>query len=165
MRLRIVSLIPGEIFQQSDLLQNPVVGVMIGILTTVLVQSSSTSSSIIVSMVSANCKLPFKKCILISESIYNENLGTKRRILIKISIVLSVLTVQVAIPIIMGANIGTSVTNTIVSLTQMGDRNEFRRAFAAATVHDMFNWLTVIILFIVEMTSSASRSITPTICY
>jgi sodium-dependent phosphate cotransporter len=46
----------GEIFQQSDLLQNPVVGVMIGILTTVLVQSSSTSSSIIVSMVSANCK-------------------------------------------------------------------------------------------------------------
>jgi sodium-dependent phosphate cotransporter len=41
----------------------------------------------------------------------------------------------VAIPIVMGANIGTSVTNTIVSLTQMGDRNEFRRAFAAATVH------------------------------
>jgi sodium-dependent phosphate cotransporter len=85
--------------------------------------------------------------------------------LIKISIVLSVLTVQVAIPIIMGANIGTSVTNTIVSLTQMGDRNEFRRAFAAATVHDMFNWLTVIILFIVEMTSSASRSITLTIIF
>ena len=47
----------------------------------------------------------------------------------------AVLTVRVAIPIIMGANIGTSVTNTIVSLTQMGDRNEFRRAFAAATVH------------------------------
>lgn len=36
----------------------------------------------------------------------------------------------------------------------MGDRNEFRRAFAAATVHDMFNWLTVIILFLVEMISS-----------
>ena len=57
--LIIVLMIPGEIFQQSDLLQNPVVGVMIGILTTVLVQSSSTSSSIIVSMVSANCKLFF----------------------------------------------------------------------------------------------------------
>ena len=49
--------------------------------------------------------------------------------------IFAVLTVRVAIPIIMGANIGTSVTNTIVSLTQMGDRNEFRRAFAAATVH------------------------------
>lgn len=65
-----------------------------------------------------------------------------------------VLTVRVAIPIIMGANIGTSVTNTIVSLTQMGDRNEFRRAFAAATVHDMFNWLSVIVLFPIEIITS-----------
>lgn len=56
-----------------------------------------------------------------------------------------------AIPIIMGANIGTSVTNTIVSFTQIGNKNEFRRAFAGATVHDMFNWLTVIVLFIVEI--------------
>ena len=65
-----------------------------------------------------------------------------------------VLTVRVAIPIVMGANIGTSVTNTIVSLTQMGDRNEFRRAFAAATVHDMFNWLSVIVLFPLEIITS-----------
>lgn len=57
----------------------------------------------------------------------------------------------------MGANIGTSVTNTIVSLTQMGDRNEFRRAFAAATVHDMFNWLSVIVLFPIEIISSESQ--------
>lgn len=62
-----------------------------------------------------------------------------------------------AIPIIMGANIGTSVTNTIVSFTQISDRNEFRRAFAAATVHDMFNWLTVITLFIIEVVGSESR--------
>lgn len=68
-----------------------------------------------------------------------------------------VLTVRVAIPIIMGANIGTSVTNTIVSLTQMGDRNEFRRAFAAATVHDMFNWLSVIILFPLEILTRKDR--------
>ena len=34
----------------------------------------------------------------------------------------------------MGANIGTSVTSTIVALGQSGNRNEFRRAFAAATV-------------------------------
>lgn len=39
----------------------------------------------------------------------------------------SVLTVRAAIPIIMGANIGTSITNTIVALMQAGDRNEFRR--------------------------------------
>ena len=35
--------------------------------------------------------------------------------------------VDTAIPMIMGANIGTSVTNTIVSFTQMNDRDEFRR--------------------------------------
>ena len=44
------------------------------------------------------------------------------------------LTVKQAIPLVMGANIGTSVTSTIVALGQVGDRNEFRRAFAAATV-------------------------------
>ena len=51
----------------------------------------------------------------------------------------------------MGANIGTSVTNTIVSMAQSGDRNEFRRAFAGATVHDMFNWLAVIVLLPLEV--------------
>lgn len=58
----------------------------------------------------------------------------------------------------MGANIGTSITNTIVSLTQVGDRNQFRRAFAGATVHDMFNWLTVIVLLIVEVTTGMQIS-------
>lgn len=38
-----------------------------------------------------------------------------------------VLEVGSAIPIIMGSNIGTSVTNTIVALMQAGDRNEFKR--------------------------------------
>ena len=54
---------------------------------------------------------------------------------------------------VMGANIGTSVTNTFVSLGQIGDRTNFRRAFAAATVHDMFNWLTVLVLLPLEMIS------------
>lgn len=50
----------------------------------------------------------------------------------------------------MGANIGTSITNTIVSLAQSADKHEFRRAFAGATVHDMFNWLCVIVLLPLE---------------
>uniref|UniRef100_A0A667G4Z4 Sodium-dependent phosphate transport protein 2B n=1 Tax=Lynx canadensis TaxID=61383 RepID=A0A667G4Z4_LYNCA len=62
----------------------------------------------------------------------------------------SLLTVRAAIPIIMGANIGTSVTNTIVALMQAGDRSEFRRAFAGATVHDFFNWLSVLVLLPLE---------------
>ena len=63
----------------------------------------------------------------------------------------TVLEVQVAIPIIMGANIGTSVTNTIVSIGQSGDKNQYRRAFGGATIHDMFNWLSVIVLLPLEL--------------
>uniref|UniRef100_A0A3Q0QVD2 Solute carrier family 34 member 2a n=1 Tax=Amphilophus citrinellus TaxID=61819 RepID=A0A3Q0QVD2_AMPCI len=63
------------------------------------------------------------------------------------------LTVQVAIPIIMGTNIGTSVTNTLVAMTQAGERNTFRRAFAGATVHDFFNWLSVLVLLPLEVAS------------
>lgn len=109
----------------NEYVKNPIVGLMIGILVTVLVQSSSTSTSIIVSMVSAG-----------------------------------ILQVHAAIPMIMGSNIGTSVTNTIVSLTQVGDRNEFRRAFAGATVHDMFNWLCVIVLLTVEISTGMLEAIT-----
>jgi sodium-dependent phosphate cotransporter len=58
----------------------------------------------------------------------------------------------------MGANIGTSVTNTIVALGQVAERDEFRRAFAGATVHDFFNWLTVLVLLPIEWISSESIS-------
>ena len=64
---------------------------------------------------------------------------------------LVVLKVKNAIYIIMGANIGTTVTNTLVSLGQVIDRDQFRRAFAAATVHDMFNFLTVLLFLPLEV--------------
>jgi len=111
----------GAFFAKTELLNNPVVGVTIGVLVTVLVQSSSTSTSIIVGLVATDVP------------------------------------VRTAIPLIMGCNIGTSVTNTIVSFGQVSNRDEFKRAFSAATVDDIFNWLTVIILVIVEaITSSIS---------
>jgi sodium-dependent phosphate cotransporter len=56
-----------------------------------------------------------------------------------------------AVPIIIGANIGTSVTNTIVAFTQISDRETFRRAFSAATVHDMFNWCAVLVFLPIEV--------------
>ena len=55
-----------------------------------------------------------------------------------------------AIPIIMGANIGTTVTSTIVSLGFISKKKEFRRAVAAGTYHDFFNILTTTILFPLE---------------
>lgn len=57
------------------------------------------------------------------------------------------LTISGAIPIVMGSNIGTSVTNIIVSLGSVTRRNEFQKAFSAAVIHDYFNILTVLILF------------------
>lgn len=61
------------------------------------------------------------------------------------------LPVPTAVPIIMGANIGTSVTNTLVSIGHVGDKAEFRRAFAAATVLDMFNLIAVALFLPLEI--------------
>ncbi|CAL8308452.1 unnamed protein product [Arctogadus glacialis] len=111
----------GGIFQDSQVLSNPVAGLVVGILVTVLVQSSSTSSSIIVSLVASG-----------------------------------MLEVGAAVPIVMGANIGTSVTNTIVAMMQAAERSQFQRAFAGATVHDCFNWLSVLVLLPLEVLTGAT---------
>jgi solute carrier family 34 (sodium-dependent phosphate cotransporter) len=63
-----------------------------------------------------------------------------------------------AIPMIMGANIGTTVTNTLVSLAHIARKQEFRRAFAAATCHDFFNYLSVVILLPLEMATGYMRT-------
>ena len=56
-----------------------------------------------------------------------------------------------AVPMVMGANIGTTVTNTIVSLGHMGRKQEFYRAFAVATCHDFFNFTAVAVFLPLEM--------------
>lgn len=61
------------------------------------------------------------------------------------------LPIATAIPMVMGANIGTTVTNTIVSLGHVRQDREFKRAFAAATVHDFFNILIVLIFLPLEI--------------
>ena len=95
---------------------NPFVGLFIGILATSMVQSSSTTTTLTVSLVAAGA-----------------------------------LDIAGAIPIIMGANIGTSVTNTIVSLGSVTRKEEFRRAMAGATVQDFFNILAVAVFFPLEL--------------
>ena len=63
------------------------------------------------------------------------------------------LPVAIAVPIIMGANIGTTITNTLVSLCHVKNTEEFQRAFAAATIHDFFNVISVIIFLPLEITT------------
>jgi sodium-dependent phosphate cotransporter len=98
---------------------NPLLGLFVGILATTLVQSSSTTTSLVVALVGSG-SMP----------------------------------IATAIPIVMGANIGTSVTNTLVSLGHIGRGREFERAFAASTVHDFFNILAVIALFPLQLATN-----------
>ena len=101
---------------------SPFIGLFIGILATGLFQSSSTTTSLVVGMVAGGT---FGDDPLIA--------------------------VSSAIPYIMGANIGTSITNTIVSIGHIGDKIEFKRAFSASIIHDFFNILSVSILFPLEL--------------
>jgi len=98
---------------------NPLLGLFVGILATTLVQSSSTTTSLVVALVGSG-SMP----------------------------------IDTAIPIVMGANIGTSVTNTLVSLGHVTRGQEFARAFAASTVHDFFNILAVIVLFPLQLATN-----------
>jgi sodium-dependent phosphate cotransporter len=107
--------------------QNPLLGLIIGMTATALIQSSSTVTSIIVAMVAGG------------------------------------LPVGIAIPMVMGANIGTSITNTIVSLGHITNKNEFQRAFSAATVHDFFNMLCVLIFLPLEIAFGFLEKISSTV--
>ena len=62
-----------------------------------------------------------------------------------------------AIPMVMGANIGTTVTATMVSLAHLGRREEFERAFPVAICHDVFNYLSVLVLLPLELTTGFLR--------
>jgi len=101
-----------ELFQFAT---NPFMGLVIGTVSTALIQSSSTVSSIIVGLVAGG------------------------------------LPVSIAVPMIMGANIGTTITNTIVSLGHVTNDDEFERAFAAATIHDFFNLWSVVVFLPLEI--------------
>ena len=97
---------------------NPFMALMVGILSTTLVQSSSATTATIVALVAA----PENPLPIVN-----------------------------AVPMIMGANIGTTVTNSIASLAHIGRSEEFKRAFAVATCHDFFNYLVVIVLLPLEL--------------
>jgi solute carrier family 34 (sodium-dependent phosphate cotransporter) len=96
--------------------ENPWVGLSVGVLGTVLIQSSTTTTAIAVTAVGSGA-----------------------------------LPIRGAIPIILGANVGTTVTTTLVALTFIGSRTEFRRALAASTIHDFYNLLALLIFFPIEL--------------
>ncbi|WP_200975562.1 Na/Pi symporter [Echinicola sp. 20G] len=60
------------------------------------------------------------------------------------------LSIMQAVPLVMGANIGTTITSTLVSFTYIMKKSEFRKAISAGVLHDLFNIFTVIILLPLE---------------
>jgi len=102
-----------QIFEATS---NPIVGLMIGILATATIQSSSTTTSLVVGLVGSGM-LPF----------------------------------AAAVPMVMGANIGTSVTNTIVSLGSITRSADFKRAFSGSILHDFFNLCAVIVILPLQL--------------
>ncbi|KUF99391.1 Calcium-transporting ATPase [Phytophthora nicotianae] len=61
------------------------------------------------------------------------------------------MTIRQGVYVVMGANIGTCVTCIMVAFGQVGDPIRFQRAMAAATVHDMYNIWSVIVMFPIEV--------------
>ncbi|MBN2240896.1 MAG: Na/Pi symporter [Dehalococcoidales bacterium] len=102
--------------QLISIYSNPFSGLFTGILVTSIVQSSSTTTSLIVGLAGSG-----------------------------------VLPIESAIPMVMGANMGTTITNVLVSLTFVTRKEDFRRAFTAATMHDFFNLFTIVLFLPLEL--------------
>ncbi len=113
-----------------DYAGNPIAGLFIGILATSIVQSSSTVTSTVVAMVIASTTK------ITGDAIPVMTVAEAARW---------------AAPIVMGANIGTSVTSIIVAMGFVHRRKEFGRAVAGSTVHDFFNVIVTLILFPIEI--------------
>ena len=64
-----------------------------------------------------------------------------------------VIGMQTGIYIMMGANVGRTVTSTIVAIGHSGNADELERSFAGATVDDMFNLMNATVHFFVEITT------------
>lgn len=106
----------GHFIRTSGFLQNPLIGLMVGVITTVVFQSSGAVTSVLVTIVGSG-----------------------------------VLNVRQSIPIIMGANLGTSVTNTVVSLIVYRRKSNFEVAMTAGIVHDMYNMMSVVFMLPIEL--------------
>jgi sodium-dependent phosphate cotransporter len=108
-----------------DLASNPAMGLLLGIMVTSIIQSSSTTTSLVVGLVAGG--------------VFGEE---------------PIQAARMAVPVIMGANIGTAVTSTLVSLGHIGNKREFQRAFQAGTVHDFFNLLAVCVWFPLQVATN-----------
>lgn len=105
----------GSILTHANL-HNPILGLMMGVFATAIIQSSSATTSLVVAMAASG-----------------------------------VITLKEGIPVIMGTNVGTSLTSTMVSLSNIKKADEYELGFSVAVVHDIFNWLTILFMLPLEI--------------
>ncbi len=108
----------GSGFSESLLhtIEDPLSSFFIGLLATSVVQSSSATTTILVTLCASG-----------------------------------MLPIETAIPAVIGANIGTTITNTLVSFGHITRKAEFGRAFGGSVVHDFFNIFAAIIILPIEI--------------
>jgi sodium-dependent phosphate cotransporter len=110
--------IMGSDFSETILvtIKDPLSSFFIGLLATSVVQSSSATTTILVTLCASG-----------------------------------MVPIEIAIPAVIGANIGTTITNTLVSFGHITRKEEFGRAFGGSVVHDFFNILAAIIILPIEI--------------
>ena len=105
----------GSLLTHANL-HNPILGLMMGVFSTAIIQSSSATTSIVVAMAASG-----------------------------------LISLKEGIPVIMGTNVGTSLTSTMVSLSHIQKVEEYELGFSVAVVHDLFNWLTILFMLPLEI--------------
>ena len=107
--------VSGSILTNANL-QNPILGLMMGVVATVIIHSSSATTSLVVALVASG-----------------------------------VISLRQGIPVIMGTNVGTSFTSTMVSLSNIKKVDQYELGFSVAVIHDIFNWLTIMFVLPLEI--------------
>ena len=108
-----------------DEVGNPFSAMMVGIIGTTLLQSSSASTSIIITLAGAG-----------------------------------MLSVDSAVMMIMGANVASTAIKTLLSLDYFRDRNKYAKGFASATINDILNFLTILILLPIQWSTKFLSAMT-----
>jgi sodium-dependent phosphate cotransporter len=98
-----------------EAIDNPFVGLFIGLLSSAILQSSSAITSLTVAFVASG-----------------------------------ILPIHNAIPVVMGANVGTTITSILVAFGHITSKKEFKRAISAALTHNFFNIFSTVLLLPLE---------------
>ncbi len=96
-------------------MQNPFVGLCIGIFATALMNSSSATTSLVVALVAMN-----------------------------------VIPIENAVPVVIGANIGASITSMVVSLGNITDKKAFIRGYGVPFIQDWYSIITATVCLSLE---------------